>query len=61
MFASCHLERSDSGAFHESVFSIERVNMNTRKTNMLPERYVEKVIMHHNRKFVEKYKYKLNG
>ena len=34
--------------------------MNTRKTNILPERYAKKVIMHHNRKFVDKYIYKVS-
>ena len=34
--------------------------MNTRKTNTLPERYTKKFNMYHNRKFVEKYKYKIS-
>ena len=42
------------------LFSTEGVNMNARKTNMLPEHYAKKVIMHHNREFVEKYIYKIS-
>jgi hypothetical protein len=48
------------GAFQESVCSTTGVNMSTIQTNMLPERYTKKVIMHHNNKFVEKYVYKIS-
>ena len=60
ILASCHLARADSGAFQESVFSSAGVNMSTRQTKMLPERYAKKVIIHHNIKFVEKYIYKIS-
>ena len=36
------------------------VNMNTWQTNMLPERYAKKVIMHYIRNFVDKYMYKIS-
>ena len=35
--------------------------MKTRQTNIIPWRYAKKFIMHHNRKFVEKYIYKISG
>jgi hypothetical protein len=60
ILAGCNLARSDSGAFQESVFSTGGVNMNDRQTRMLPERYVKRVSLHHNVKFVEKYIYKID-
>jgi hypothetical protein len=60
ILASFHLARADSGAFQESMSSTAGVNMSTRQTYMLPERYAEKVAMHHNNKFVEKDVYKIS-
>jgi hypothetical protein len=44
----------------ESVFSTAGVNMSTRQTNMRPERYAKKAIMHHNNKFAEKHVYTIS-
>jgi hypothetical protein len=60
ILAGCNLARSDCGAFQESAFSTGGVNMNDRQTRMLPERYVKRVSLHHNVKFVEKYIYKID-
>jgi hypothetical protein len=61
ILAGCNLARSDSGALQESECSTGGINMNDRQPHLLPERYAERVILHHNIKFVEKYIYKIDG
>ena len=63
LLARMVLCRADHGAFQESVFSSVNNAMSSLQTNMDSDRFEQRVILYHNRKWIckniQKYNYKL--
>ena len=53
--ASIHLAKCDSSSFQESAFSSSKNNMNSFQTCMDSERFGDRSVIYHNRKFIRRY------